>query len=94
MRVVIAGGHGQIALLLEKELARRGDDRLRRGCAAVQRLAHVGEIGRADPAVVDGDHVVGAVLEQPRLPVVRCGEPHPRAPAQAVGVTRHSLHLS
>ncbi len=26
MRVVIAGGHGQIALLLEKELADRGDD--------------------------------------------------------------------
>jgi uncharacterized protein YbjT (DUF2867 family) len=51
MRVVIAGGHGQIALLLEKELARRGDNPV----GIVRNPDHVSDVEKAgaDAVVLD-----------------------------------------
>jgi uncharacterized protein YbjT (DUF2867 family) len=48
MRVVIAGGHGKIALLLERQLAERGDQ----AAGLVRNPAHVAEVGRAGAEAV------------------------------------------
>ncbi|MEV4657438.1 NAD(P)H-binding protein [Micromonospora sp. NPDC049301] len=55
MRVVIAGGHGKIALLLERDLARRGDSAvgLIRDPAQADALRAAG----AEPVVCDLEHV-------------------------------------
>src|SRR6478672_2653079 len=51
MRVVIAGGHGKIALLLERLLAQRGDQAV----GLVRNPAHVADVQQAgvDAAVCD-----------------------------------------
>lgn len=51
MRVVIAGGHGKIALHLERQLARRGDDPV----ALVRNPDHAEDVrsAGAEPVVVD-----------------------------------------
>ena len=51
MRVAIAGGHGQIALRLAKDLSRRGDEAV----ALIRNPDHTGEVRQAgaEPAVVD-----------------------------------------
>ena len=64
MRVVIAGGHGKIALLLERLLAGRGDQAV----GLIRDPAHVadvqpvpaGTISRADVATV-----IAALLDEP-----------------------------
>ena len=48
MRVVIAGGHGKIALLLERLLAERGDQAV----GLVRNPAHVAEVRAADAEAV------------------------------------------
>jgi len=48
MRVVIAGGHGKIALLLERQLAERGDQ----AAGLVRNQAHVAEVGQAGAEAV------------------------------------------
>jgi uncharacterized protein YbjT (DUF2867 family) len=48
MRIVIAGGHGKIALLLEQLLAGRGDQAV----ALVRNPAHVGEVQQAGAEAV------------------------------------------
>src|SRR5579859_3679113 len=48
MRVVIAGGHGKIALLLEQQLAERGDQAV----GLVRNPAHVAEVGQAGAEAV------------------------------------------
>jgi uncharacterized protein YbjT (DUF2867 family) len=48
MRVVIAGGHGQIALLLERMLAARGDTAV----GIVRNPAHVGDLEQAGAEAV------------------------------------------
>ena len=48
MRVVIAGGHGKIALLLERQLAERGDQ----AAGLVRNPAHVAEVGQAGAEAV------------------------------------------
>jgi len=54
MRVVIAGGHGQIALLLERLLADRGDSPV----GIVRNPAHVADVERAgaEAVVLDLEH--------------------------------------
>ncbi|MDX6302575.1 MAG: hypothetical protein QOF53_3789 [Nocardioidaceae bacterium] len=54
MRVVIAGGHGQIALLLERVLADRGDSPV----GIVRNPAHVADVERtgAEAVVLDLEH--------------------------------------
>ena len=62
MRVVIAGGHGQIALLLEAELARRGHA----PGGIVRNPAHVADLGSAgaEAVVLDLEQAdVAAVAE-------------------------------
>jgi uncharacterized protein YbjT (DUF2867 family) len=62
MRVVIAGGHGQIALLLEKLLAERGDSPV----GIVRNPDHVRDVERtgAEAVVLDLEHSdIGAVAE-------------------------------
>ena len=51
MRVVIAGGHGKIALLLEQLLTQRGDQAV----ALIRNPAHVADVEKtgAEAAVVD-----------------------------------------
>ena len=49
MRVVIAGGHGQIALLLEESLARGGDEPV----GIVRNPAHVPDLEAVEAAVAD-----------------------------------------
>lgn len=51
MRVVIAGGHGKIALLLERQLAQRGDS----GVGLIRNPDHAEEVraAGAEPVVVD-----------------------------------------
>src|SRR6185437_15743370 len=46
MRVVIAGGHGKIALLLERLLVERGDQAV----ALIRNPAHVADVQKADAA--------------------------------------------
>src|SRR6266704_316880 len=48
MRVVIAGGHGKIALLLERQLAERGDQ----AAGLVRNPAHVAEVRQAGAEAV------------------------------------------
>jgi len=48
MRIVIAGGHGKIALLLEQLLAERGDQAV----ALVRNPAHVGDVQQAGAEAV------------------------------------------
>ena len=48
MRVVIAGGHGKIALLLERLLAGRGD----RAVALIRNPAHVADVQKAGAEAV------------------------------------------
>jgi uncharacterized protein YbjT (DUF2867 family) len=62
MRVVIAGGHGQIALLLEKELARRGDDPV----GIVRNPDHVGDVEKAgaEAVVLDLEECDAATLAE------------------------------
>jgi uncharacterized protein YbjT (DUF2867 family) len=48
MRVMIAGGHGKIALLLERQLAERGDQ----AAGLVRNPAHVAEVGQAGAEAV------------------------------------------
>jgi uncharacterized protein YbjT (DUF2867 family) len=48
MRVVIAGGHGKIALLLEGLLAGRGDQAV----GLIRNPAHVGDVGKAGAEAV------------------------------------------
>jgi uncharacterized protein YbjT (DUF2867 family) len=48
MRVVIAGGHGKIALLLERLLAERGDQAV----ALIRNPAHVGDVQKAGAEAV------------------------------------------
>jgi uncharacterized protein YbjT (DUF2867 family) len=48
MRVVIAGGHGQIALLLERRLAERGDEAV----GIVRNPEHVGDVEAAGAKAV------------------------------------------
>ncbi len=50
-------------------------------------------IGAGDQAVVDGHHVVRAVLAHPAPPVRGRGVSHPGPPAQAVLVARHRIDL-
>jgi uncharacterized protein YbjT (DUF2867 family) len=62
MRVVIAGGHGQIALLLEKELVRRGHSPV----GIVRNPDHAADLEQvgAEPVVLDLEHTdVGAVAD-------------------------------
>jgi uncharacterized protein YbjT (DUF2867 family) len=62
MRVVIAGGHGQIALLLEKLLAERGDSPV----GIVRNPEHVADVERtgAEAVVLDLEHSdIDAVAE-------------------------------
>jgi nucleoside-diphosphate-sugar epimerase len=51
MRVVIAGGHGKIALLLERMLSERGDQAV----ALIRNPAHADEVEKAGaiPVVLD-----------------------------------------
>ena len=60
MIVAIAGGHGQIALLLEKELAARGHEAI----ALVRNPDHVADVERhgARAEVVDLEHTTVAAL--------------------------------
>lgn len=51
MRVVIAGGHGQIALLLEERLAERGDEAV----GIVRNPAHAPDLAAAGAAAVVAD---------------------------------------
>jgi uncharacterized protein YbjT (DUF2867 family) len=51
MRVVIAGGHGQIALLLEKRLAERGDEPV----GIVRNVAHTVDLEAAGATAVVAD---------------------------------------
>jgi uncharacterized protein YbjT (DUF2867 family) len=62
MRVVIAGGHGQIPLLLEKELARRGDDPV----GIVRNPDHVGDVEKAgaEAVVLDLEECDAATLAE------------------------------
>jgi uncharacterized protein YbjT (DUF2867 family) len=62
MRVVIAGGHGQIALLLEKELARRGDVPV----GIVRNPDHVGDVEKAgaEAVVLDLEECDAATLAE------------------------------
>ncbi len=48
MRVVVAGGHGKIALLLERLLAERGDQAV----GLIRNPAHVAEVGQAGAEAV------------------------------------------
>jgi uncharacterized protein YbjT (DUF2867 family) len=48
MRVVIAGGHGKIALLLERRLAERGDQAV----GLIRNPAHVADVGHAGAEAV------------------------------------------
>jgi nucleoside-diphosphate-sugar epimerase len=48
MRVVIAGGHGKIALLLEQLLAGRGDQ----GVGLIRNPAHVADVQKAGAEAV------------------------------------------
>jgi uncharacterized protein YbjT (DUF2867 family) len=54
MRVAIAGGHGQIALRLEKVLKQQGDEPV----ALIRNPDHAGDVEQAgaEPAVVDLEH--------------------------------------
>ncbi len=54
MRVAIAGGHGQIALRLEKILKQQGDEPV----ALIRNPDHAGDVEQAgaEPAVVDLEH--------------------------------------
>ena len=45
MRVVIAGGHGKIALLLEQLLTQRGDQAV----ALIRNPAHVADVEKSGP---------------------------------------------
>lgn len=67
MRIVIAGGHGQIALRLERQIARRGDS----GVALIRNPEHEADVrdAGAEPALVDlesttpdalAEHLAGA----------------------------------
>ena len=49
MRVVIAGGHGKIALLLERLLAERGDQAV----GLIRNPAHVADVRRAGAEAVE-----------------------------------------
>ncbi|HEX6445263.1 MAG TPA: NAD(P)-binding oxidoreductase [Streptosporangiales bacterium] len=51
MRVVIAGGHGQIALLLERRLAERGDEAV----GIVRNAAHTADLAAAGATAVVAD---------------------------------------
>jgi uncharacterized protein YbjT (DUF2867 family) len=51
MRVVIAGGHGQIALLLERHLTERGDETI----GIVRNAAHTGDLAAAGASAVVTD---------------------------------------
>ncbi|MGH3120681.1 MAG: NAD(P)H-binding protein, partial [Streptosporangiaceae bacterium] len=51
MRVVIAGGHGKIALLLERLLAGRGDQAV----GLIRNPAHVGDVQKAGAEAVECD---------------------------------------
>lgn len=51
MRVVIAGGHGQVALLLEKRLAERGDEAV----GIVRNPAHATDLAAAGATAVVAD---------------------------------------
>lgn len=59
MRVVIAGGHGQIALLLERMLAERGDDPV----GIVRNPQHVPDVERAGAEAVVLDLEKASVAE-------------------------------
>jgi nucleoside-diphosphate-sugar epimerase len=48
MRVVIAGGHGKIALLLERLLAERGDQ----AAGLIKNPAHAADVGKAGAEAV------------------------------------------
>ena len=67
MRTVIAGGHGQIALRLERQIARRGDS----GVALIRNPEHEADVrdAGAEPALIDlesttpdalAEHLAGA----------------------------------
>jgi putative NADH-flavin reductase len=62
MRVVIAGGHGQIALLLEEVLAGRGDTPV----GIVRNPAHVADVERrgAQSVVLDLEDTDAATLAE------------------------------
>src|SRR3984957_7807357 len=57
MRIVIAGGHGKIALLLERLLAERGD----RAVGLIRNLAHVADLEMAGAEAVVCDLEVASV---------------------------------
>ena len=90
----VVGGADQPELL-----AGAGDDRLdahrpgrvRRTRGRVGARGDHGQVGVADPAAVDGDDVVGAVLAQPDGAVDVDGVLHPGAPAEPVVVAGHRL---
>ncbi len=75
MRVVIAGGHGQIAVLLERRLAAAGDEAV----GLVRSRDHVAELEElgAQAAVVDletaGVEEVAAVLDRADAVVFAAG---------------------
>src|SRR5436189_220235 len=60
MRVVIAGGHGKIALLLERLLAERGDQAA--GRAGVRRFVQVSSMGAGNPPRPGSDEVWAAYI--------------------------------
>ena len=70
----------------------RGDDSLGGRLTAPQRVGHVRESRRRDPAVVDSHHLVRAMLAKPWPTVAGRTEPHPGPPAQTLGVSGDGLH--
>jgi uncharacterized protein YbjT (DUF2867 family) len=60
MRIVIAGGHGKIALLLERELAGRGDQAV----GLIRNAAHAGDVEQAgaEAAVCDLETATAAAV--------------------------------
>lgn len=62
MRVVIAGGHGKIALVLERQLAQRGDEPV----ALVRNPDHADDVREtgAEPVVVDLESIGAAELAE------------------------------
>jgi nucleoside-diphosphate-sugar epimerase len=68
MRVVIAGGHGKIALLLESLLAGRGDQAV----GLIRNPAHVADVRNAGAEAVVCDLEAASAEDVARS---RCGRP-------------------
>ena len=83
MRVVIAGGHGKIALLLERLLAERGDQAV----GLIRNPAHAAEVREAgaeavvcDLEAATAEDVAGLVAGADAVVPGRAAEPPARTP--------------